>query len=215
MLQLIITIIETVGTIAFAISGVLTAMERRLDLFGAFVLAGTTAVGGGIIRDLILGRTPPLAFSDPYYVTIAFLTACILLLIVRLLLGKAAEGRRFNFLKVLNVCDAMGLGIFSVLGADAAAQCGLESNLFLTVFVGVVTGVGGGVLRDLLAGRAPVIMRRDLYALCSIAGPLLFCWLRNLIPLTTAMLVCAGFICIFRLIMIKRKATLPLSSNLL
>ena len=79
MLQLIITIIETVGTIAFAISGVLTAMERRLDLFGAFVLAGTTAVGGGIIRDLILGRTPPLAFSDPYYVTIAFLTACILL----------------------------------------------------------------------------------------------------------------------------------------
>ncbi|MBQ9108902.1 MAG: TRIC cation channel family protein, partial [Oscillospiraceae bacterium] len=85
----------------------------------------------------------------------------------------------------------------------------------LTVFVGVVTGVGGGVLRDLLAGRAPVIMRRDIYALCSIAGTLLFCWLRNLIPLTTAMLVCAGFICIFRLIMIKRKATLPLSSNLL
>lgn len=214
MLQLIITIIETVGTIAFAISGVLTAMERRLDLFGAFVLAGTTAVGGGIIRDLILGRTPPLAFADPYYVTIAFLTACILLLIVRLL-GKAAEGRIFNFLQVLNVCDAMGLGIFSVLGADAAAQCGLGDNLFLTVFVGVVTGVGGGVLRDLLAGRAPVIMRRDIYALCSIAGTLLFCWLRSLIPLTTAMLICAGFICILRLIMIKLKATLPLSSNLL
>ena len=212
MLQLIITIIETVGTIAFAISGVLTAMERRLDLFGAFVLAGTTAVGGGIIRDLILGRTPPLAFSNPYYVTIAFLSACVMLLIVRLV-GNMSQGRIFSFLQVLNVCDAMGLGIFSVLGADAAAQCGLGDNLFLTGFVGVVTGVGGGVLRDLLAGRAPVIMRRDIYALCSIAGTLLFCWLRSAIPLSAAMLVSAGFICLFRLAMVKCKATLPLTDS--
>lgn len=212
MLQLIIAIIETVGTIAFAISGVLTAMERRLDLFGAFVLAGTTAVGGGIIRDLILGRTPPLAFSNPYYVTIAFLSAGAMLLIVRLV-GNMTKGRIFSFLQVLNVCDAMGLGIFSVLGADAAAQCGLGNNLFLTVFVGVVTGVGGGVLRDLLAGRAPVIMRRDIYALCSIAGTLLFCWLRSAIPLSAAMLVSAGFIFLFRMAMIKCKATLPLTDS--
>lgn len=214
MLQLIITIIETVGTAAFAVSGVLTAMERRLDLFGAFVLAGTTAVGGGVIRDLILGRTPPLAFSDPYYITVAFLTACLLLLIIRLL-GPTTEKRSLKFLQMLNICDAMGLGIFSVLGADAAVQCGLEDNLFLTVFVGVVTGVGGGVLRDLLAGRAPVIMRRDIYALCSIAGTLLFCWIRSLIPLFAAMLVSAGFIFVLRLIMIKHRATLPLSNSFL
>jgi len=214
MLDIIITVIETLGTVAFALSGVLTAIERRLDLFGAVVLAGTTAVGGGIIRDLILGRTPPQAFVDPYYVAVAFFTACAMLLIVRLV-GSQTEGRVLNFLQILNVCDAMGLGIFSVLGADAAAQCGYGDNLFLTVFVGVVTGVGGGVLRDLLAGRPPVIMRRDIYALCSIAGTLLFFFLRRSLPLSTAMLLCAGFIFVFRLVMLKKKATLPLSGELI
>lgn len=214
MLDVIITAIETLGTVAFALSGVLTAIERRLDLFGAVVLAGTTAVGGGIIRDLILGRTPPQAFVDPYYVTIAFVSACIMLLIVRMIRQKT-EKTVASFLSVLNICDALGLGIFSVLGADAAAQCGYGNNLFLTVFVGVVTGVGGGVLRDLLAGRPPVIMRRDIYALCSIAGTLLFFWLRQVLPVTTAMLLCAAFISCFRLMMVKRKATLPLSGELI
>ncbi len=214
MLNVIITSIETLGTIAFALSGVLTAIERRLDLFGAVVLAGTTAVGGGIIRDLVLGRTPPQAFVDPYYVTIAFATACIMLLIVRMISQKTKK-TMISFLSVLNICDAMGLGIFSVLGADAAAQCGYGSNLFLTVFVGVVTGVGGGVLRDLLAGRSPVIMRRDIYALCSVAGTLLFFFLRRLLPVSTAMLLCAGFIFLFRLVMLKLKATLPLSGELI
>ncbi|MBR5559549.1 MAG: TRIC cation channel family protein [Oscillospiraceae bacterium] len=214
MLDIIITAIETLGTVAFALSGVLTAIERRLDLFGAVVLAGTTSVGGGIIRDLILGRTPPQAFVNPYYVAVAFATACIMLLIVRLM-GRMTEGRMVNFLMILNVCDAMGLGIFSVLGADAAAQCGYGDNMFLTVFVGVVTGVGGGVLRDLLAGRPPVIMRRDIYALCSIAGTILFFFLRQSLPVTTAMLLCAGFIFVFRLIMLKHKATLPLSGELI
>lgn len=213
MLDVIITAIETLGTVAFALSGVLTAIERRLDLFGAVVLAGTTAVGGGIIRDLVLGRTPPQAFVNPYYVTVAFATACVMLIIVRIIHKRT--GRTINaLLSVLNVCDAMGLGIFSVLGADAAAQCGYGENLFLTVFVGVVTGVGGGVLRDLLAGRAPVIMRRDIYALCSIAGTLLFFFLRRALPVSTAMLLCAGFIFLFRLVMLKLKATLPLSGEL-
>lgn len=212
MLELIISAIETVGTVAFALSGVLTAMERRLDLFGAFVLAGTTAVGGGVLRDLILGHTPPRAFVDPYYVGVAFAAACIMLLIVRIA-GQGSEGGTVNFFNVLNLCDAMGLGIFSVLGAEAAFQCGHGENLFLTVFVGVVTGVGGGVLRDLLAGRPPVIMRRDIYALCSIAGTLLFCLLRRLLPLSAAMLLGAAFIFLFRLVVLKKKATLPLSGQ--
>ena len=214
MLDVIITVIETLGTVAFALSGVLTAIERRLDLFGAVVLAGTTAVGGGIIRDLILGRTPPQAFVNPYYVTVAIGTACVMLLIVRIIHQKTGKTLA-AFLSVLNICDAMGLGIFSVLGADAAAQCGYGDNLFLTVFVGVITGVGGGVLRDLLAGRPPVIMRRDIYALCSIAGTLLFFFLRRALPVTTAMLLCAGFICLFRLVMLRLKATLPLSGELI
>ena len=213
MLDIIIAVIETLGTVAFALSGVLTAIERRLDLFGAVVLAGTTAVGGGIIRDLILGRVPPQAFVDPYYVGVAFVSACVMLVIVRLVHQSA--GRTMGFLQVLNVCDAMGLGIFSVLGADAAFQCGYGDNLFLTVFVGVVTGVGGGVLRDLLAGRAPVIMRRDIYALCSLAGTLLFFFLRQALPISTAMLLCAGFIFCLRMVMLKKKATLPLSGELL
>lgn len=214
MLYTIIAAIEALGTAAFSLSGVLTAIERRLDLFGAVVLAGTTAVGGGIIRDLLLGRTPPVAFSDPLYVLIAFGTACGMLLIVHLM-GSLTERRMGLFLNILNVCDAMGLGIFSVLGADAAVQCGYGDNLFLTVFVGVVTGVGGGVLRDLLAGRAPIIMRRDIYALCSIAGTLLFCLVRQLLPVAAAMLLCAGFICAFRLVMLKLNATLPLSGRLM
>ena len=212
MLDTIIAMIETLGTIAFAVSGVLTAMERRLDLFGAVVLACTTAVGGGTIRDIILGRIPPVAFVNPYYITVAFSTACIMLLIVRIM-GRLTTGRIFNFLLIFHFCDAMGLGIFSVLGADAAVQCGYGGNLFLTVFVGVLTGIGGGVLRDLLAGRPPVILRRDIYAICSIAGTLLFYWVRQLLPVSWAMLLCAGFITVLRMIMVHLKATLPLSGN--
>lgn len=214
MLELIIHVIETIGTVAFAVSGVLTAIERRLDLFGAVVLAGTTAVGGGIIRDILLGRLPPVAFVDPYYVLLAIATAGVMLLAARVA-GNFVEDRRIvDFMPVFNLCDAMGLGIFSVLGADAAVQYGHGGNLFLTVFVGVVTGVGGGVMRDLFAGRTPVIMRRDIYAICSIAGTLLFCWLRRVIPEPAAMLSCAGFICVFRLAMVRCHATLPLSSTL-
>lgn len=214
MLNILIIVIETIGTVAFAVSGVLTAIERRLDVFGAVVLAGVTAVGGGIIRDLILGNTPPVAFQNPYYLLVAFLAAGVML-VVAWTRGNYVEDSRFiDYMPLFQICDAMGLGIFSVLGANTAIACGHGNNLFLTVFVGVLTGVGGGMLRDILVCRTPVVLRRDIYALCSVAGTLLFYGLYRLLPNTAAMLISAGFICLFRLLTAYKKITLPLVSTL-
>lgn len=212
MIETLAFVFELFGTVAFAISGAITGLKKKMDIFGVVILAVVTAVGGGAIRDIVLGNTPPMTFRNPVYALVAVATGILAFIpAVRRLAGK--NPRVFDIF--LLITDSVGLGIFTVMGIRTAIGTGHGENLFLLVFVGVVTGVGGGVLRDLLAGRPPVIMRRDIYALCSIAGTLLFFFLRRSLPLSTAMLLCAGFIFVFRLVMLKKKATLPLSGELI
>lgn len=185
-------------------------MERQLDIFGVIVLSIITAVGGGVTRDIILGNTPPIIFRDPYYVMLAFLISLVLLLVVFLL--KNFSDLFIGYMKIINICDAMGLGIFSVLGATAAIKSGFEANIFLCTFIGVITGIGGGIIRDVLVCRIPIVLRRDLYAISSIIGTLAFCYIRLVLPESIAMLACAALICIVRLLSIKFKLTLPVTS---
>lgn len=170
----IIFIMEIIGTIAFASSGALTAVRQRMDIFGVNVLGIITAVGGGCIRDLIIGRTPPVMFIRPIYALTALVTCnviFILLYIKRNLLTTTTHLMTV-YEKLMQLLDAIGLGIFTVTGISTGMDTPYSANLFLVVFLGVITGVGGGVLRDILAAQKPYILVKHVYACASLSGVL-------------------------------------------
>lgn len=152
---------ELMGVIAFAASGALAAVRKRLDLFGMAVLACATALGGGIVRDLLIGRTPPAAFTNLTYLYAALVTALILYFI--------APSRRLTK-GPLEVADAIGLGLFCVTGTVIAYNAGLAAPT--AALLGMTTAIGGGVLRDVLTGEVPFVLRpdQDLYAIPALFG---------------------------------------------
>lgn len=166
-----IFILELIGTVAFASSGAMIAIEKKMDIFGVNVLGATTAVGGGIMRDIILGLTPPGAFSHPVYVLVAALTSTILF-VIAYAKPTAFESRVKTdyYDKLMFWCDTAGLGIFTVVGIQAAVRAVGGENVFFFVFIGTLTGVGGGVLRDIMAGETPYILAKHIYACAAIAG---------------------------------------------
>ena len=184
---------EIIGTVAFSISGAVLAIERNLDLFGVVFLGAVTAIGGGIIRDILLGQIPPQAFLNYIYLLFAVLTALVVFVISYI---KQRRGKPMQFINdtVLNIFDAAGLGIFSVIGVQNTINAGFVDNAFFCVFLGLTTGVGGGMLRDVLSRSTPAVLRKHIYALASLAGALCYYWLRIYIPgfsiaLSTALVV--------------------------
>lgn len=166
-----IFILEMIGTVAFASSGAVAAIDKKMDIFGVNVLGATTAVGGGIMRDIILGLTPPTAFSRPVYILIAVLTSTLLFSVAYFkptMLHSKLKSDYYD--RLMFWCDTAGLGIFTVVGIQAAATVVKEDNAFFFVFIGVLTGVGGGVLRDIMAGETPYILVKHIYACAAIAG---------------------------------------------
>lgn len=163
----IIFVLEIIGTLAFSASGAMTAVKKNMDVFGVIILGLTTAVGGGVIRDLILGQTPPRTFQDPVYAGLAAAAAVVIFIVAR---RGWFEGRHGLYDLALLVMDSLGLAAFTVTGIGAALETQPESGWFLLVFVGVVTGVGGGVLRDVMAGDMPYIFVKHVYACASLLG---------------------------------------------
>ena len=161
-------IFEIIGVIAFSLSGALTAMKKEMDIFGACVLGMTTAIGGGIVRDLILGITPPAAFVNPLH---AILGLCIPALTYLPKIQKlfARDKHRVQALSLM-VADSVGLGVFTVVGVNTCFESLPNANFFTAVFLGVITGVGGGVLRDVFSMNLPKIFVKHFYACASIAG---------------------------------------------
>lgn len=165
---------EIIGTIAFAASGAMLAIDRGLDLFGVLFLGVITACGGGIMRDIILGIVPPSAFSNSIFVMVAAVTSAVVFLFAYL--QRAKYWSRWE--KVdhdINLMDAIGLGVFSVVGANVAMEQGFADNFFLCVMMGMSTGVGGGILRDLLSRTIPAVLHKRIYAVASIIGAALYC----------------------------------------
>ena len=147
-------IAEIIGTVAFALSGAMTALRYKLDLFGVVLLAVTTALGGGVVRDLLLGRIPPVMFRDYRYLLCAAITALAVFLIVRF--ANRSYHRHEEKLNALNnVFDAIGLGAFAVVGIEAGRAAGYGDNGFFLVFLGLMTCIGGGIMRDLFVARMP------------------------------------------------------------
>lgn len=165
--------LELLGTVAFALSGAMVAVERRTDLFGVIVLGVVTATGGGMLRDILLGTLPPRLFFSQQYVWLAAGTALALFLAARHWKERYLA-RTLLVDAVNNFFDALGLGAFVVTGIQAGIGAGHGDNLFLLTVVGVLTGVGGGLIRDLMVGQIPFILRKRVYALAAIAGALCY-----------------------------------------
>ena len=161
-------VFEIIGVIAFSLSGALTAMKKEMDIFGACVLGMTTAIGGGIIRDLILGVTPPVSFVNPLHATIGLGVAALTYL-PKIQKFFARNQHRVQALSLM-IADSVGLGIFTVVGVNACFENIPNPNAFTAIFLGVITGVGGGVLRDVFSMNLPKIFVKHFYACASIAG---------------------------------------------
>lgn len=206
-------IIEVIGTIAFASSGAMVAIKKQLDLLGVVVLGATTAVGGGMLRDIILGNVPPGLFTHPVYVLTAFITVLVLFILVRLN-QQILESRYLAFYeRLMNLFDAIGLAAFTVTGIDTAVLAGYGEYHFLCVFLGVLTGVGGGVLRDIMAGQTPYILRKHVYASASIAGALCYVFLSGWLTGDASMILSAVLIVLIRLLATKFRWNLPTATK--
>ena len=171
--EIFFSVLEVAGTISFAISGAMAALEKRVDLFGVIFLGATTALAGGIIRDVLIGKTPPSAFSNYRYMAIAAVTAAIVFLIAWL--SKEHYEHNVDVVSAVNnIFDAAGLGAFTITGAKVAMGMGYMDNGFFVVFLAMVTGIGGGVLRDLMIGEIPFVLRKRIYAVASILGGIVY-----------------------------------------
>lgn len=188
-------ILEILGTASFAISGAAAAMERRLDLFGILFTALLTATGGGVLRDVILGNTPPMTFQNPTYLVLAFFCG---LIAVTGGWWKEDFWEKPVVQEVVSFCDTLGLSVFTLSGIRMAQDMGFSGNGYLLTFVGVITAVGGGVLRDLAIGRSPVIFRREVYATVSVAGAIAYLLLSSRLGDAIAGWLSVGGMCVFR-----------------
>jgi uncharacterized membrane protein YeiH len=170
-----------VGTVTFAVTGALAAVRKRFDIVGVLVLAAVTAVGGGSIRDVVVGIIPPASMQDETLLWIVFLTGLLVFLLHRFV----PTGR------TLYAFDTLSLGIFAALGAERGIDAGF--GFWGTVFAGAVSGVGGGVIRDVLSGEVPGVMYRsgDLYAFAAAIGAGTLYLLHGTAP-TAALLTGAG-----------------------
>ena len=167
--EIFFAMLEILGTVSFAVSGAMAAIEKKVDLFGIIFLGVTTSLAGGIIRDVVIGRVPPAAFSDYKYMAIAIVSALLVFGLARVY----REYYKHNvelINNINNVFDAAGLGAFTITGANVAMSMGYRWNGFFVVFLAMVTGIGGGVLRDLMIGEIPFVLRKRIYAVASLVG---------------------------------------------
>ncbi|MBE5781547.1 MAG: trimeric intracellular cation channel family protein [Clostridiales bacterium] len=215
MEQTVIIAFEIIGTLAFAISGAMVGIQRKMDLFGVWLLAVITAVGGGMTRDVLLGNVPPVMFRSPVYVLVASGTALIVFAFMYFQRIPFRENERVRkvYARVLSAFDSMGLGMFTVVGINTAVNMGHGANGFLLVTVGVITGVGGGILRDVLSASTPVVLRKQVYASASIIGAVVYLLLRPMMAEFMAMMAAVAVIMILRVLAEHYRWNLPVADK--
>lgn len=202
-------IAEYSGVFAFGVSGAMVAIERKLDLFGIVFMGVTTALGGGVIRDLMLGIVPPSMFRSYSYLLIS-VAASLLVFFTAVFFRRFYSENSERIGQITNVVDAVGLGLFSVLGARTAIEAGYGDNVFFCMFLGMTTGSVGGLLRDIMTGSVPAILYKRIYAVASLGGAGLYCFLIGLkIPETDSMLVAAACVFAVRMLATKYKWNFP------
>jgi uncharacterized membrane protein YeiH len=195
------SVFEIIGTIAFAISGATTAIKKELDLLGVIVLGMVTAVGGGVLRDVI-GNVEPAIFSNTGIVWLAFFTAFLTFVIAYISLD-IMEKKYFFWL--FTISDAIGLAVFTIFGCQKML---VEYDAGTAVFFGVLTGVGGGLIRDILAGQTPYVLSKHFYASSCIVGALIYILIR---PYRGSLAVFLGVVSVFisRMLAVRFRWNLP------
>lgn len=193
----IVFCMELLGTIAFAASGAMVGIERRMDVFGVCVLGVVTAVGGGMVRDVILGNIPG-ALVRPVYVAVAVAAALLVFLVLYFKRGLLQGKTGVLYDRAMLVMDSVGLGIFTAMGVMTGIRNGYPENTFLLVFLGTLTGVGGGLLRDMMAGVPPYIFVKHIYACASVVGALGCVWIYRSFGQIPAMLLSSVLVVLIR-----------------
>ena len=194
--------LDSIGTLVFAISGALTAIYKKLDLFGVYCIAFVTALGGGTVRDVMIGRTPVGWMQDMNYVYI--ITFGFLLSII---FNRYLDKLRISMF----LFDSIGLGVFTLIGLEKGIEYGLSP--LICVILGTLTATFGGVIRDILCNEIPVLFRKEIYATLCIAGGMLYFILKELnFEQNFISLVITIFIIVFRLISFKYNWSLPIGT---
>ena len=197
--SVVLTALDLVGIFAFALSGGLVAVRKGLDIFGVLVLAGITGLGGGFLRDVLIGAVPPATLADWRYLLVPVAAG-----LVTFWFHPALDRRE----RLVNVFDAAGLGLFCVTGALKALEAGLGP--LPAALLGMLTAIGGGMIRDLLAGRVPVVLRGELYATPALVGAVIAVIGAEAGLPTSVVAVPAAFVCIgWRLLAIRRGWNAP------
>ena len=198
-----LVVLDLTGIFVFAISGALVAVRKQLDIFGVLVLAGTTGLGGGFLRDVLIDATPPAALADWRYLMVP-IAAGLVAFWYHPTLGRMEP--------YVNVFDAFGLSLFCVAGAIKAMDYGLGP--VPAALMGMVTGIGGGMARDILAGRVPVIFRGELYATPALAGAAVAAVIHQYDGPLWAAATAGGLLClVWRLMAIRLAWTAPMASG--
>lgn len=196
-----ITILEYIGVFAFAVSGAMVAIEEEFDIFGIYIIATITAMGGGVLRDIVTDVGVPIFFTS--YMTIPFIIAGTLLAI--LLKGKLKYKNLFTFI------DAMGLAAFFV--SAAVKSIDNNYNFMLFIFAASITGVGGGVLRDIITNRKPQIFKHDIYCVAGIIGVTILWFIYKIVGIEFAQLITVIIIVLIRMVSYYKTINLPVVNN--
>lgn len=194
----LIIFIDYSGTLVFAISGVLAGVDRKFDLFGVFILGFVTAVGGGTLRDLLIGSTPVGWMQNEVYIYI-IVAALPICYIWKNGIQKMKKG--------IFLFDTVGIGLFTILGLQKTLALGLSP--LIAVMMGVVSAVFGGVIRDVLSNRAPLIFRQEIYAFACLAGAILFLIANTILSADISMCISIAAVIAIRIVAINRQWVLP------
>ena len=173
MYGIVTTTLEILGTVSFAVSGALVAIGRRLDLFGVLFLGCITATGGGMVRDVLIGKVPPSVFSNSIIIIIAAITS-ILVFVVSYINRTHFSKFSHRIESINNIFDALGLSLFTILGTETVCAAGFHDKAIFCILMGMITGVGGGIFRDVLADKTPYVLKKHVYALASLCGSALY-----------------------------------------
>lgn len=195
----LIYLLDMIGTAAFAASGAWAGVRREMDLFGVLVLGMVTAIGGGTLRDILLGDVPPFCLKDENYLWLSLLVSLAVFY---------APGQLERIKNPLLTLDAVGLGTFVVIGTGKALQFGLGP--FGAILMGVMTATAGGVVRDVLSNRVPLILQREIYAsACLVGAGLMVLLSAGPVPSSVTAIVAASAVIVLRLLAIARNWSLP------
>lgn len=207
--EVLLLILEIIGTVSFSVSGAVVGIKAGLDIFGVVFVSAITAFGGGILRDILIGRTPPAIFGNTYMVLLSVVSAFVVFIIIY---RKRDEffGMEERIEYINNFFDAIGLAAFSVIGTEVAFVSGFSDNTFLSVMLGMLTGIGGGIFRDVLTDSTPFVFKKHIYALASIIGSLMYYVLRkNFANLFAVSIILMAVIFAIRMLATKYRWSLP------